>query len=131
MNHTCSAKALLVGQLLPAPVLSCPGPLGSECSQGQDGVPRAGMLPQHWVLCQVWALWVAVGVSLQHREGDAVETPVLLLKCFPNINRCPCPLIRISVRNLMVEARTLRQGEGTQVRQTPCGCQHPAPCVLI
>lgn len=38
---------------------------------------------------------------------------------------------RISVRDFKVEAGKLRHGAGTQVRQTPCACQHPSPCVLI
>lgn len=107
MNHTCSARALLVGQL-PAPVQSCPGPLGSEGSQ--DGDPRAGMLPQLWIP------YGGSGGDPQHREGDAVDTTVLLPKCFPNINRCPYPLRRISVRDVKAEAGKVRHGEGIQVR---------------
>lgn len=146
MNHTCSAVAALLSTASPLPLApagpcswdsSCaqllrfpglrrlPGPGGSP----RHGVPRAGMLPQ----LIVPGLGSAGGRRAEppHRAGNAVQTTLLLPKCFPNSNRCPCFLRRISIRDFIVESGKLRHGEGVQVRQTSPWLSHPSPCVCL
>lgn len=68
------------------------------------------------------------GAEPPHREGDAVEATLLLPKCFPNNNRCPCSLKRISSRDFKVEA----EAQGGHAGRTDSLClSHPSPCVLI
>lgn len=148
MNHTCSAVAACRQTQSNAGSLLCPTPLAPPrpclwvsfpelLVLGLLRSPRVGILPGSGYSCSraghcVPGLCSAGGSGSEPltRAGDAAGTTLLFPKCFPNTNRCPCPLRKINVRDLKVEAGKLRHGEAMRVRQVPYGCWHPSSRAL-